>query len=297
MNPKKQIPSNKSFDYHLSKQTKITVIVINIIGLLPVLLFLSLAKSAENGMVGTEFIGMALAPLLFATLAALIFDFLISLKYLLKNHSNTLNRIFALVIIICCGAFLGYEAIGSVNEARNHYHYTHLSLNESTKLIINCKVSRIIRLGDSTDMFVTPGPSDYQYAAVQSTDALNFPILKQVAKEASKTCNSDIAIVDNNYVAVRSYITETEAINLLNTCEINAFYYNDNRHNLLDEPIQPGTYTGIQLRKDFEYNEMYITDKKLEPKFVTIAHQAQKSCPKLTAFNNEDPLEDPNYYQ
>jgi hypothetical protein len=297
MNPKKQIPSNKSFDYHLSKQTKITVIVINIIGLLPVLLFLSLAKSAENGMVGTEFIGMALAPLLFATLAALIFDFLISLKYLLKNHSNTLNRIFALVIIICCGAFLGYEAIGSVNEARNHYHYTHLSLNESTKLIINCKVSRIIRRGDSTDMFVTPGPSDYQYAAVQSTDALNFPILKQVAKEASKTCNSDIAIVDNNYVAVRSYITETEAINLLNTCEINAFYYNDNRHNLLDEPIQPGTYTGIQLRKDFEYNEMYITDKKLEPKFVTIAHQAQKSCPKLTAFNNEDPLEDPNYYQ
>jgi hypothetical protein len=297
MNPKKQISSNKSFDYHLSKQTKITVIVINIIGLLPVLLFLSLAKSAENGMVGTEFIGMALAPLLFATLAALIFDFLISLKYLLKNHSNTLNRIFALVIIICCGAFLGYEAIGSVNEARNHYHYTHLSLNESTKLIINCKVSRIIRRGDSTDMFVTPGPSDYQYAAVQSTDALNFPILKQVAKEASKTCNSDIAIVDNNYVAVRSYITETEAINLLNTCEINAFYYNDNRHNLLDEPIQPGTYTGIQLRKDFEYNEMYITDKKLEPKFVTIAHQAQKSCPKLTAFNNEDPLEDPNYYQ
>jgi hypothetical protein len=289
MNPKKQIPSNKSFDYHLSKQTKITVIVINIIGLLPVLLFLSLAKSAENGMVGTEFIGMALAPLLFATLAALIFDFLISLKYLLKNHSNTLNRIFALVIIICCGAFLGYEAIGSVNEARNHYHYTHLSLNESTKLIINCKVSRIIRRGDSTDMFVTPGPSDYQYAAVQSTDALNFPILKQVAKEASKTCNSDIAIVDNNYVAVRSYITETEAINLLNTCEINAFYYNDNRHNLLDEPIQPGTYTGIQLRKDFEYNEMYITDKKLEPKFVTIAHQAQKSCPDLAAFDNENP--------
>jgi uncharacterized membrane protein len=301
MQPQNQIiepnnqPAKSSFtEYHPKKATKIILAILNVMGLIPILLWAYLSNLASQGVSGTEYFGILIAPLFILTLAAIITNLIFAIRFIRRNHQHSKAKIFAWVVLVTSVLILGFIIVTNVIEYRKyHKENKNLTLQESMELVNNCKVERIVRNDDRTSMMLST--EEKKFGLVAYTAASNFPDLRQAAKNASVKCNLDIVTNDNNYV--RSYITETEAINLLNTCQINAFYYNDNRHNLLDEPIQPGTDTGIQLRKDYEYNEMYITENKLEQKFVTIAHQAQKSCPKLAAFNNEDPLEDPNYYQ
>jgi uncharacterized membrane protein len=182
--PNNQPAKSNSTEYHPKKATKIILAILNVMGLIPILLWAYLSNLASQGVSGTEYFGILIAPLFVLTLAAIITNLIFAIRYIRRNHQHSRAKIFAWVVLVTSVLILGFIIVTNVIDYRKyHKENKNLTLQESMELVNNCKVERIVRIGDRTSMMLSA--EEKKFGLVAYTAASNFPDLMK----AAKNCN------------------------------------------------------------------------------------------------------------
>lgn len=202
--------------------------------------------------------------------------------YLFKQRPHRGAAIFGCIIIVVSAFYVSTFAMsfysGTQQTIKND---TPATKNDAISLINSCQVTSIYRK-DRVILFTkhdpnSQNPSDYE----QYADNVNFNDLKQAAEAASSKCGK-INIVD--LAAIESEkpvdITVAEATNLLNSCKLIGFYYNESTSDPSNEFDAEHSSTGIVLGYDNDPMHIHIANRMLAT-MLPIARAAQQKCPNL----------------
>lgn len=242
----------------------------------PLLVLLWAVNMARQGVSGTEYIAIIIAPLqLLGILVAVLNVFTISI-FLRKSHVRGMARAIGQAIVIISALYVTAIAVTAFKDIRaSQKHNAPLAKQEAISLISSCKVKSISRQ-DRLILFLKQESQEGHYQ-VYAEDQ-DFTTLKAAADEASGKCG-EIDVLDRpeNYHA--QSISVKKASKLLNGCKLIGFYYTEHE-NGSDEFDAEGSPTGIVLAYKEDPLHIHIADR-LVPTMVPVARKAQEKCPDL----------------
>lgn len=202
--------------------------------------------------------------------------------YLFKKHPRRGAAIFGGIIVILSAFYVSIYALSVYSSTKQINEYnTPLTKNEALSLINSCQVTKIYRK-DQLILFTkhdpnSSNPSDYQRYANDS----DFNNLKEAATTASAKCGT-IDVVD--IFAINSEkpvdITVAQATDLLNSCKLIGFYYDEQTSDPSNQFNAEHSSTGIVLGYENDPLHIHIANRMVAT-MVPIARAAQQKCPNL----------------
>jgi len=225
--------------------------VANIITIVfPLVVLLWAIQQANSGYSGTEYIGFALLPLLFAGIFVAAINVLTIGFYLYKHRPK---RLLVWLGLIVCLLSLGYLVRFGLPIYRSYFelksyretggHEATITRTEAISAINSCKLIELKKLEGTPPRLVLkadckqPPLGDVEYASNNDWNAL-----KAAVKSAPASCNYDeLTVLEEGTVRPLVPITVEKATELINSCK------------------SPGSYKGL----DFYYHYTYVSESTL----------------------------------
>ncbi len=163
----------------------------------PVVVFWGLAQQAKAGMSGTEFIGLALGPLVLAGPFVAILNVIILALFLIKKRPRRkaviiISGLIILVSVMYAGR-VGYSNYREVQLSREANRS--LSKDEALSLINSCKVERISRQDRIVFLMKLDPSAQDEHVYMRYFEDKYFNDIQAAAKAVSKSCG-EIVIID-----------------------------------------------------------------------------------------------------
>lgn len=207
-----------------------------------------------------------------------------------KNDNHNVSHIrrvlfyFVLVTSVLILIILIYNVVAKLTVTKKINKETYTT-EQVISAINSCHVRGIWNKAESSGAFVL-----LKNGVRQGFATNDFQKIIEAANNVSSKCGF-IRIYDSNGRSnlVPEYVSEAQAIELLNTCKIKVFQYADNSsYSRFGTP--EGSPSGIlTYPKQLEPKSMKIEDEWIS-KLVPIAREAQKKCPTVQ-FSYGDVLE------
>lgn len=287
-----KLPSQPSGKKSLNWRSYFTFLTLaNIILIVfPVLYLLWIAYSythgSHKGESGSEFIAMLLYPLMTLGLIVALLNITTIPVFLLRHKPRLRTIILDSIVIVLSVGFLtvfGYEELQIINQGLSEQEFHRgLSSGEAISLINTCQVDELDR-NTSGVILITPKKTAtnkviigiHGYRTIEKTD---FGVLKTAVMAAALGCDG-IGIRDDitgNNIA-RS-IPVGRGIDLLNSCKLERFYYEDPNYASISKAELERSPTGIVLEAS-SYPSGIDVAGRLQSQMLPIARHAHDTCP------------------
>lgn len=234
---------------------------------------------------GSEFLILIFAPLFIAVPVIGAVDFVALAVYLVRRRPSGLKLVvISLIELILLGI--------AVDTAANYYRTNHVPVADAISLISSCQAGYVYPPGYSKSqpkVEIWTVDSAGRTQGEQLAEPSKWPAIKAAVIAARDKCPHmfspnlahDPADPNNegpfpaNPTPV--YITQPEAVDLLQNCKLIGFYYTPGDN--ADRPTS-GTNTGIVLDYKERPLHIHISDNLIST-LVPVARAAQSKCPNL----------------
>lgn len=290
-----EIPQNNPSDSNRNFKTIFTILIVVDFSIvcLPWLLIFLLTLAANNGVSGTEFIGLLLLPFLLAGYLAVIATAIIIPWLLYKYRPSRYYAAVSITLFILALGYIGLSIGNTIHENTTNARADRvLSASQAINLVNECKVTYV----DESTPYGKEGSTTIGSLRLNSTipgegDSLERYFLKNdmrviasAAYGAQSHC-SDLSVLYEGNLGPGGYATVIDverASVLLKSCKILAAFYRDDGVMYGQEAYVNGIGYG------YENNPVEIYISKIRAaEMLPIIHDAQKKCPDLHLFRNQ----------
>lgn len=247
-------------------------------------LFFYLSSMAQRGMSGTEFIALALWPVLMTVPFLSVIGLVTGAILTFKSHRKWSRLLWAGISLLLLAVTI-HQAIGYVAESeRSEEHNRVLGRDETVALIKACEVTSISKNMNNDGKVYLMYKNNYDKNGEwnwrpNNADGSYYTDYVKAAKEFKNTCgeitymNSTPGEQDDPTGLGHRWIGVEEAKQVLLNCEINTFNYGP--ITLSETP--KGTNSGIALIDHGWVKHLYVYPQH-ETELVSVVPQAKSKC-------------------
>jgi len=246
-----------------------------------------LGALAKGGTSGTEFIALAVTPLLLVSMISFPIVFVSAIIFLFKYKPRGKKLVLPVLAIVVSIAVGGYLVFGFVS-LRNHIHELStrgekagsISSSEAAEKIQNCEVESLIvrhNGGDYPALLNIKNQDTNMY--VSKADLLG---VQQAIDVSKQKCGNVPTLYenDNGDVSIISSISFDEAKSLLLSCKLQYVAMPMDQKYITKTEQKALNATGIYEAEDFAGTPISIgINESTRSKIIPIARQAVSQCP------------------
>lgn len=283
----------------VSKPSKKWVIIAIIFGFLTIapaiayaLIMAGLVKMAQDGTSGTEFIALALTPLLFLTPLFLLVDIILVIIYLIKRKPRGKKLILPIAVFAIATAVVAWFGwtiyySSSGQATKDYYQEKTISTAEAIKRINNCEVQSVREGMDAIPPSLAPTDNATWKWYESYIAAEDLSVVDEAARNAPERCGNVSSSKTSSGGLLYKALTIEQAREALDACKVIGFYYpGSNIEDDSDAAEQAYDATGIVLVSDMDDEPIRIhTSPATVEQLAPIARNAQASCPNLQFWN------------
>lgn len=288
-----------------SKKWLIIAIIFSFLTIAPAILYAvimaGLVKMAQDGASGTEFMALALLPLLLLVPVFLAVDVILAIIYLVKRKPRGKKLILPIAVFAVATAVVAWFGWGvyynsSGQAMENYYQKGTISTTEAIRRINNCEVQSV-RDGMGTIPPSIAPADNVTWKWYESYIAKeDLATVDEAARNAPERCGNVSSSKATSGGLQYSALTVEQAREVLNTCRVIGFYYpGSSSENDGDAAKRAYDATGIVLVSDLDDEPIRIhTSPTTIEQLAPIARNAQASCPNLQFWNGRYEQRDEN---